>query len=178
MEKLNNYAKLIAADALRAVGKCSMVAIKAAIRSSLVDVPALTPVFADVFPQTRVREFTSILAHIRQYGSYTPPAKERSVKERLALPTDDAFIKEVRARYYYDPETGELVWRPGFKGKRPGSTAGQLNNVGTRHMSVCGTRYTATTICWILHYGKMPDGKVRMKRGTTSMAIKNLYVLR
>ena len=178
MADLREYARMIAADALRVIGRQSMVAIKAAIRSSLVDVPALNPVFADVFPQTRVREFSSLLAHIRQYGTYTPPAKERSVKERLHTDSDDAFVKEVRARYHYDPETGDLVWRPGFKNKRPGSLAGQVNNVGTRHLSVCGTRYTATTICWIVYHGKMPDGKVRMKRGTTSMAIKNLYVLR
>lgn len=177
MADLKEYARMIAGDALLCVGKRSMVAIKAAIRSSLVDVPALTPVFADVFPQTRVREFTSILAHVRQYGTYTPPAKERSVKERNYSTSDDAFVKEVQSRYRYDPETGELVWRPGYRGKRPGSFAGQVSNTGTRYVSVRGTRYTATTICWILHYGKMPDGKVRMKRGTTSMAIKNLYVL-
>lgn len=178
MADLKEYARMIAGDALLCVGKRSMVAIKAAIRSSLVEVPALAPTFADVFPQTRVREFTSILSHIRHHGTYTPPAKERSVKERIYSTSDDAFVKEVQSRYHYDPETGELVWRPGYRGKRPGSFAGQINNAGTRYVSVRGTRYTATTICWIIHHGKMPDGKVRMRRNTTSMRIKNLYVLR
>ena len=82
----------------------------------------------------------------------------------------------------YDPETGEMFWRPrkremftsdqshrSWNGKhalKPALTA--KNRKGYRHGSICGFNMSAHRVAWAIHYGAHPGGLIDHINGDPS----------
>lgn len=66
----------------------------------------------------------------------------------------------------YNPETGVFTWKVsrGRTAKR-GDIAGTLDSHGHRQVGVCGKRYLAHRLAWLMVYGEMPLGDVDHMNG-------------
>lgn len=64
----------------------------------------------------------------------------------------------------YDPETGELHWIVGGKGRirsRPAGTARKQD--GAIYIKINGRQYAAHRLAWLLHYGEWPSNHIDHK---------------
>ena len=72
---------------------------------------------------------------------------------------NDIPVDEVRRRFNYDPETGDLTWAIDRCSWLPaGSRAGYVNNgTGYRTINFGGRKYSAHRLIWVLIYGEWPS---------------------
>lgn len=64
---------------------------------------------------------------------------------------------QVKELFYYDPETGNLIWRSDRgKNKMTGKIAGGLDNYGYLKIGIDGIRYKAHRLIWLYIYGVWP----------------------
>ena len=64
---------------------------------------------------------------------------------------------EARSIFSYNPDTGELRRSVG---QCAGSLAGGLTTRGYRHAYVRGTYFAVHRLCWLVHFGRWPDGDI------------------
>lgn len=66
-------------------------------------------------------------------------------------------VEELRSRYTYNPETGELVYNTDLKGKAQiGGVAGTVNSEGYVLVSFNGVYYGAHRVIYYMQTGKVP----------------------
>lgn len=56
----------------------------------------------------------------------------------------------------YNPETGELRWKPGIKG-RGGRIAGRINDEGYRRIRLNGKQFAAHRVAFFMYHGRLPN---------------------
>lgn len=86
-------------------------------------------------------------------------------------------IKELRERFSYNPETGEIRYREATNRTRVGSVAGSLSERGYRYIQFKGRKYMAHHIAWAMHYGEWPPERVEIdheNRDASDNRIDNL----
>lgn len=174
--------KEIARDCLAALArKTSMIRVKIALRDVVRDEPDYADTFALLFRETHVSAFEAYLNHVAEHGvapkerirPKDPPSM--SAAERRGF---DKLVEAVRDRVDYDPLTGALTWRTDGYGRVKGEHVGADNGKGTLQIAIQGQRLTASYVCWLHYYGEPPAGRIRIRRNSKTLAIKNLYVLR
>lgn len=75
----------------------------------------------------------------------------------------------------YEPESGRLIWKREYRGAKAGSEAGYTRGDGTRLIWFGDKERSVGPICWALHHGEWPKGRVRFKEAKTDFRIENLY---
>ena len=85
-------------------------------------------------------------------------------------------VEEIRKKFFYDAETGELTWGYGHAGITFNKQVGTVKPSGHRVVMYKGKYYVVARLCWIQHYGEWPEGHVKFRDGDKgNHAIKNLY---
>lgn len=93
------------------------------------------------------------------------------------VPVSAEVLEEFRALLIYDPDNGTVKWRRNHLTYAAGYDAGYIRKDGTRVIWFGDKERAAAPICWALHHGKWPEGRVRFKeRGLAELKIANLYV--
>ena len=72
--------------------------------------------------------------------------------------------KTIQEKLEYNSETGEITWKFTLGRCRKGDMAGWLNS-GRRYITIDGETYPATSLIWMLHFGKWPKKKILFKNG-------------
>lgn len=67
-------------------------------------------------------------------------------------------VEEVVKQLSYDPSTGELRWKIGKCGVRPGVIAGSVSKSGYRKIKLNGVEHCAHRLAWVFIHGRFPDG--------------------
>lgn len=62
--------------------------------------------------------------------------------------------------FYYNPETGEFIWKATGRGRKGGAIAGRRTDCRKIVISVDGQRYPAHRLAWLYHFGAWPSGMV------------------
>jgi hypothetical protein len=61
----------------------------------------------------------------------------------------------------YDPITGFLTWKVTLSNRAvAGRQAGAKSDCGRLNVSIDGRRYKAHRACWLIYYGRWPNGEV------------------
>ena len=69
--------------------------------------------------------------------------------------------KRARDVLAYDPISGALTWKVALSNRtRVGQDAGSPRKDGRVCVSVDGRRYRKARVCWLIYYGRWPNGEV------------------
>ena len=69
------------------------------------------------------------------------------------LPTRKAVIELLK----YNPETGEFLWNKTMNAKaRKGQISGSVDKQGYRRIQICGTKWAAHRLAWLIVYKEDP----------------------
>ena len=76
----------------------------------------------------------------------------------------------------YDPNTGSLTWKVALSNRViAGKKAGGRCDFGRLNISIDGKRYKYHRVCWLIHYGKWPNGELdHIDCNSSNNAISNL----
>lgn len=72
--------------------------------------------------------------------------------------TDDFTMLSERLRV--DWNSGQLFWKVKTNRTSIGDVASRKNSYGYFAVNVCGRRYLAHRVVWMLHYGEWPNGNI------------------
>jgi hypothetical protein len=67
---------------------------------------------------------------------------------------------ELRILFDYNPDTGWLSWKPGFRKHRNGAQAGSVDSRGRLRVEVRGRSYGAHQIAFAIHHGRWPQSQI------------------
>lgn len=67
---------------------------------------------------------------------------------------------DVKSQISYCPETGELRWAVGNRGRQKGDIAGSIYSNGYRRIYLAGKRCPAHRLAWMLFYGYWPESDI------------------
>ena len=65
-------------------------------------------------------------------------------------------VEQVRQKFSYNPETGEIFHATSLFKKRIGTVAGNVSPTGYRLVKIKSKSFPAHRIAWVLHYGEWP----------------------
>lgn len=82
------------------------------------------------------------------------------------------FVKSILR---YDRESGEFVWIKGRGSAKTGSVAGSPDTDGYTSIGICGARYLAHRLAWLVEYGVWPEESIdHIDCVKTNNSIRNL----
>lgn len=67
------------------------------------------------------------------------------------------LLRLARAKFNYDPETGEFTHKTSKFKSHVGKRAGGLDRNGYMHVKIGGTGYVAHRLAWLMVYGEIPS---------------------
>lgn len=72
------------------------------------------------------------------------------------------LAKIARERFSYNKNTGEVTWKvaPRTRPTLLGKTAGTIEGVGYRYLSLMGKSYPAHRVIWLMETGEWPKGQI------------------
>lgn len=72
-------------------------------------------------------------------------------------------VEKAREYFSYDGSTGVLTWRIDRRRVKSGSRAGSIDSKGHRRIGCEGRTYAATSIIWLIVFGRWPSGQIDHK---------------
>src|SRR5262245_26351550 len=89
----------------------------------------------------------------------------------------ERLLAEIRYRFHYDPEIGELRWiRPRKASLKPGSIAGHVPKNGYRIVRLGSRIFRASHLIWLLATGTLPTRVYHLDKDPRNNKLSNLYV--
>jgi len=88
----------------------------------------------------------------------------------MCIPKNDGLIgaEEVRNRYAYNPDTGQIVHARAGNSKLNGKSAVTMRKDGYAQVQIGRKSYRAHRLAWLLHYGIYPSGVIDHINGNPS----------